>query len=85
MGTKLFLGNLAWSLSEEGLAKLCEPFGEVASSNLLCERRSGKSRGFGFVEMVEEDAARAAAEKLDGQVVDGRPIRVEISLSRETD
>ena len=83
MVTKLFLGNLPWSLSEEDLGKMCEPFGDVASSKLLRERRSGKSRGFGFVELEEADAARAAAEALDGQEIEGRAIRVEISVTRE--
>lgn len=71
----IFVGNLTFSTSEEGLRELFAPFGEVLVVHLVRHRESGESRGFGFVKMSRLEA-EAAMEALDGEILDGRAIRV---------
>lgn len=75
MGTKLYVGNLAWSLSEADLAEAFSEVGSVVSAQIPLNDR-GQSRGFGFVEMSTEEEAAAAIEKFNGVEMGGRPVRV---------
>lgn len=78
----IYVGNLPWSTSEDELRELFEEYGEVSSVNIIKDRDSGRSRGFGFVEM-EEEGARAAIEALDGEELDGRALKVNQARPRE--
>lgn len=75
---KLFVGGLPWSFTDEQLAELFAPYGEVISAKIATERGTGRSRGFGFVEM-EDEAAEAAKAALDGQEAGGRSIKVDFA------
>ncbi|KAI9343456.1 hypothetical protein DFJ73DRAFT_797307 [Zopfochytrium polystomum] len=80
----LFVGNLAWTVRSDDLGTLFSEFGEVKSSRVMSDRETGRSRGFGFVEM-EEVAANVAAEKLNGFSFKGRDLRVNVSEPRPQD
>ena len=71
----IFVGNLPWRTDDQELENLFSQYGEVLSAKVISDRETGRSRGFGFVEM-EDDAALAAIENLNGQEMDGREIRV---------
>ena len=73
--TKLYVGNLPWSTTEEDLRELFEPIGELHSVALITDRDTGRSRGFGFVELDKTDANKAISQ-LNGQDFGGRPLRV---------
>ena len=75
MATSIYVGNLPWSATQEGVESLFSPYGEVLSVKLVSDRETGRARGFGFVEMADDDAANAIAA-LDGKEVDGRNLRV---------
>ena len=77
---KLYVGNLAWATTDEDLKQLFSEFGAVASAVVITDRESGRSRGFGFVEL--EDGADQAIEALNGQEHNGRPLRVNEAQSR---
>ena len=64
---KLFVGNLSFSLTEDELRETFEEYGEVESANILLDRETNRSRGFGFIEMPDVTAAKAAVRELDGQ------------------
>ncbi len=72
---KLYIGNLPWSATEADLRDLFSPFGEVLSAAVITDRDTGRSRGFGFVELDQDGAAKAIAE-LDGRDFSGRALRV---------
>lgn len=76
MAKKLYVGNLSYGTNEDGLRTAFSQFGEVASVNIVIDRDSGRSKGFGFVEMTSEDAAMAAISGMNGREVDGRSLRV---------
>lgn len=76
MSTNLFVGNLSFSTTNDTLRSAFEPFGEVTSANVITDRDTGRSRGFGFVEMSSADAAKNAIEELDGSEIDGRRVNV---------
>ncbi len=76
MAKKLYVGNLSYSTEEANIRKLFEAHGEVVSINLITDKYTGQSKGFGFVEMATDEAAKAAMGALNGQQVDGRAIRV---------
>ena len=75
MATSIYVGNLSWSATQEGVESLFKSFGNVHSVNLISDRETGRARGFGFVEMDEADAINAISA-LDGKEVDGRNLRV---------
>lgn len=81
--TKLFVGNLSYSASEEGLTNLFSQFGEVVSARIITDRDTGRSKGFGFVEMAQESEAAEAVTALNGSQVDGRPITVNEARPQE--
>ncbi|MDJ0790048.1 MAG: RNA-binding protein [Myxococcota bacterium] len=72
---KIYVGNLPWAATEADLRDLFGPFGSVASAAVVTDRETGRSRGFGFVEMDDGDADKAIQE-LDGRDFGGRPLRV---------
>ncbi|MDK1010594.1 MAG: RNA-binding protein [Actinomycetota bacterium] len=72
---KLYVGNLPWSTDEAELRQMFEPMGEVHSCALITDRETGRSRGFGFVELDDEAAEKAMSE-LNGKDMGGRALRV---------
>ena len=72
----IYVGNLPYSINESELAELFEGFGSVARVNVIIDRETGRSKGFGFVEMDDQAEAEAAIEALNGSDMSGRPIRV---------
>jgi cold-inducible RNA-binding protein len=81
----IYAGNLAWDLSEEDLKEAFAAFGEVESARIITDKFSGRSRGFGFVEMPNREEAEAAINELNGKELKGRPIRVNEARSRRED
>ncbi len=73
---KLFVGSLPWAINDQQLNDLFSPFGAVMSAKVLQDRETGRSRGFGFVEMEDDAAADEAISKLNGSDMDGRKIVV---------
>jgi RNA recognition motif-containing protein len=76
MAKKLYVGNLAYTVTDSDLLKLFEPFGAVESVQLIVDRMTGRSKGFAFVEMGTPEAAQAAITGLHGQDFNGRPLTV---------
>ena len=73
---KIFVGNFSFSMTEAELRSLFQPFGAVDSVSLVTDRDTGRSRGFGFVEMANKDEAAKAIAALNGQDSGGRPLTV---------
>lgn len=80
---KLYVGNLSYNASEDGLMDLFSQFGEVVSARVITDRETGRSKGFGFVEMADSDGAQQAITALNGQLVDGRPVTVNEARPQE--
>lgn len=80
---KLFIGNLPFSMTEEDLRALCEPFGEIVDCSLVIDRFSQRSKGFGFVEFKEKEAADAAIAALNESEQDGRVIFANVARPKE--
>lgn len=78
---KLYVGNLPWSVGDAELNALFEDFGTVESASVITDRETGRSRGFGFVEMSTNDARQAMAE-LNGKTVDSRELRINEAQSK---
>jgi RNA recognition motif-containing protein len=76
MGKKLYVGNLAYSIRDNDLEQAFSQYGSVASAKVMMERDSGRSKGFGFVEMGTDAEALAAIEGLNGHALDGRSLTV---------
>lgn len=74
--TKLYVGNLPYSSTDESLKELFGEVGSVASANVIINKMTGRSRGFGFVEMASDEDAQKAVEVMNGKEVDGRKITV---------
>lgn len=81
--TNLFVRNIAYKATSEDLQALFETVGPVKSAKIIFEKDSGRSKGFGFVEMETEELAQMAIEKLDGHLLLERPISIEIAKPRE--
>jgi cold-inducible RNA-binding protein len=79
----IFVGNLAFTTTEQTLRDLFEPYGMVEMVRIMTDRETGRSRGFGFVEMPDSTAARAAIAGLQGQELDGRTLTVNEARPRE--
>jgi len=75
MAAKLFVGNLPWSTGDEELQAMFSEAGQVTSANVIKDKFTGRSRGFGFVEMASDEATEAA-KKLNGKEIEGRAITV---------
>ncbi|MFC2094435.1 RNA recognition motif domain-containing protein [Bacteroidota bacterium] len=76
MSKKLFVGSLPWAMNDEALKEAFASHGNVTSANIVTDRHSGRSRGFGFVEFENDSEADAAMEALNGSEIDGRNIVV---------
>ena len=76
MGRKIYVGNLPRSVDQPAMEKMFSQFGTVESANLITDRVSGQSKGFGFVEMSSAEEAKNAIESLNGADFEGRPMTV---------
>lgn len=83
MATKLFVGSLAYSVTDDQLKAFFEPVGTVVSAQVIVDRDSNQSKGFGFVEMSSEEEAKEAVKQLNGKELDGRSIIVNEARPRE--
>jgi cold-inducible RNA-binding protein len=79
----IFVGNLAFSATDHALRQLFEPYGAVDTINIITNRDTGRSKGFGFVEMPETAAAKAAIQGLNGTELEGRALTVNEAKPRE--
>ncbi|OFZ30550.1 MAG: RNA-binding protein [Bdellovibrionales bacterium RIFCSPHIGHO2_01_FULL_40_29] len=83
MAKKLYVGNLAFSVTDEELQQAFASFGNIASARVVMDRMTGRSKGFGFVELEDDGAADDAISKMDGQTIGGRPVRVSEAKPQE--
>ena len=83
MGKKLYVGNLSYSVDQAALEQMFAPHGTVESAQIITDRDSGRSKGFGFVEMSSDAEAQAAIAALNGQENNGRPLTVNEAKPRE--
>ncbi len=83
MAKKLYVGNLVWAATEEDLRELFQQYGEVEDVQVLTERDTGRSRGFGFVQMPNDEEAEQAIEALDGTDYRGRALKVNVARPPE--
>lgn len=83
MGKKLYVGNLSYSVTNAALETLFAQFGKVASAQVIMDRETGRSKGFGFVEMADENGARDAIAGLNEKQHEGRPLQVNEARPRE--
>ena len=83
MSTKLYVGNLSFNTSTEDLEKMFAEFGTVQSTNIIEDRETGRSRGFAFVEMSNDEEAQNAITALNGKEIDGRALLVNEAKPRE--
>ncbi|MDF1596893.1 MAG: RNA-binding protein [Acidimicrobiia bacterium] len=79
----IYVGNLPYTFTSSDLESVFTPFGEVTSSQVIMDRATGRSRGFGFIEMANDDEGREAIEKLDGSDMDGRRLTVNEARPRQ--
>ena len=85
MTNKVFVGNLSFQLSDFELEDLFKGYGKVVSAKVIVDRRTGRSRGYGFVEMDTENTAQQAIDALNGTEVKGRPINVSFAKEQTND
>ena len=78
----IFVGNLAFSTTEQDLRQLFEPYGTIETVRIMTDRETGRSRGFGFVEMPDNRAAHSAIEALNGMSLAGRALTVNVAKER---
>jgi RNA recognition motif-containing protein len=83
VGNKLYVGNLAYSVRDDSLQQAFAPFGTVTSAKVMMDRDTGRSKGFGFVEMGSDAEAQAAIDGMNGQSLDGRAVVVNEARPRE--
>ena len=83
MENRLYVGNLAYSVRDENLQQAFAQFGSVVSAKVMMERDTGRSKGFGFVEMASPAEAQAAIQGLAGQALEGRALTVNIARPQE--
>ena len=84
MSKKLYIGNLSYDTTDESLKSAFSAFGAVESATVIQDKMSGRSRGFGFVEMSNDDEAQTAIAQMDGKELDGRAIRVNEARPQES-
>ena len=82
MAKKLYVGNLSYSTTEDGLRSLFAGFGNVASSKIIFDRETGNSKGFGFIEMGTDEEANAAIAGTNGREFNGRQLRVNEAMDK---
>jgi RNA recognition motif-containing protein len=83
MGTRIYVGNLDYGVGDSDLEKMFAPHGTVQSAQVVMDRDTGRSKGFGFVEMGSEEEAQAAIAALNGKEIEGRTITVNEARPRE--
>lgn len=83
MENRLYVGNLSYSMRDDTLQQQFEAFGQVTSAKVMMDRDSGRSKGFGFVEMSSPAEAQAAIQGLNGKEVDGRALTVNVARPME--
>jgi RNA recognition motif-containing protein len=83
MGKKIYVGNLAYGIDSSGLEQMFQEFGSVQLAQVIMDRETGRSKGFGFVEMGSDAEAQKAIEALNGKSVDGRSLTVNEARPRE--
>ena len=82
MSTRIYVGNLPFSATDNQLSQLFSQYGEVTEAAVIVDRDSGQSKGFGFVQMSDDAAARTAIAELNGAMLDNRSIRVNEAQAR---
>lgn len=83
MSSKIYVGNLSFSVDETSLQSMFAEFGSVTSAKIIMDRDSGRSKGFGFVEMSSSSEAQSAIEKMNGQEFEGRALTVNEARPQE--
>jgi RNA recognition motif-containing protein len=83
VATKLYVGNLTYGMTDSDLQNLFEPHGTVRSAQVIMDRETNRSKGFGFVEMENADQAQAAIKAMNGVDINGRPLTVNEARPRE--
>ena len=83
MGQKLYVGGIPYSSTEDEIKNYFAEAGEVASVTIITDRYTGRSRGFGFVEMADEEGAKKAIEMFEGKDYEGRKLTVNVARPRE--
>lgn len=83
MSTKLFVGSLSYSVNDDQLKDAFAAAGNVVSAKVIVDRETGRSKGFGFVEMGSEEEAKAAIQMMDGKEIEGRAVAVSEARPRE--
>lgn len=83
VSVNIYVGNLSYQASDDDLREAFEPFGQVASAQVIKDKFTGRSRGFGFVEMPNDDEGQKAIDGVNNQDVAGRPVRVNEARPRE--
>ena len=81
----IFIGSLSFGVKDDKLKEIFEKYGEVSSARVLTDKVTGRSKGFGFVEMDDDAAAKKAIEELNGTEIDGRPVVVNEARERTED
>ena len=84
MTSRLYVGNLAYSTTDESLRAFFEGAGAVKSAEVVMDRERGRSKGFGFVEMMSAEEAQNAISRLNNQPLDGRPIRIDLAKPKDS-
>ncbi|MDZ7659741.1 RNA-binding protein [Fodinibius sp.] len=79
----IYVGNLSFKVSDQDLMEVFEEFGDVTSAKVIKDRETGRSKGFGFVEMENNDEAQAAIDELDGAEINGRTVKVNKARPKE--
>lgn len=85
MSKKIYVGNMNYATTEDSLRELFGQFGGVSSVAVIMDRATGRAKGFGFVEMENDEAAQSAIQKLDGQEYEGRKLRVNEAQEKPRD
>ncbi len=83
MAKKLYVGNLAFSVTDDELMQAFTSFGNIVSARVVMDRMTGRSKGFGFVEIEDDGQADEAVNKMNGQTIGGRPVRVSEAKPQE--
>ena len=79
----IYVGNLSYKMTDEDLGKLFSTFGSVSESKIVIDRETGRSKGFGFVEMPNQAEGDEAIKQLDGKEIEGRSIKVNVAKPKE--
>jgi RNA recognition motif-containing protein len=79
----IYVGNLSYRMTDEDLEKLFSSFGSVSGSKIVIDRETGRSKGFGFVEMPNQGEGDEAIKQLDGKEIEGRSIKVNVAKPKE--